>query len=349
MSLPYKQHPLYLEELDGILSVRGMNRLVGKTVLITGATGLIGTQMTDALMRGNRLGAETHVIAAARNGDKARERLGEHFGSPFFRFMRHDAAEPFPDTISPDYIIPLASFTHPAAYSRFPVETMIINLKGAEHALDLAARCGAEVLYPGTVEIYGNARDGEDFKEDSTGRLDLSTSRACYTESKRAAEAMCQSFRAEKGVRVVIGRLCRVFGPTILSDDSKASSQFLMKALRKEDIVLKSDGRQLFSYIYAADAVGALLHIMLNGEDGKAYNISDGKCGVRLKDFALTCAAAAGTRVVYDTPSDEERKGYSVAARAVLDSSRLLATGWRPAYDFQQAVRRTLEIMKANL
>ena len=171
----------------------------------------------------------------------------------------------FPSDIKPDIIIPLASNTHPLAYSQYPVETMLINIKGAEHALNLAVETGATVLYPSTVEVYGNAIGEDTFSEDYTGKLNLSTSRSCYTESKRSAEAMCQSFIAEKGAKVKIVRLSRLFGPTMLMTDSKASSQFIKKALAHEDIILKSEGNQLFSYTYITDAVRAMLHVLIYG------------------------------------------------------------------------------------
>lgn len=336
-----KSHPLYQEDLRYIASVVGTDALKGKSVLITGATGLIGTLMVDALMSiGNVM-----VIAAGRSKDKARQRLGEHFSNPLFTFVEQDVSKPFSTSLAPDYILPLASNTHPLAYSEYPVETIMVNVDGAKNAFELACACGSTVLYPSSVEIYGNAVGNDVFTEEYTGRLNLATSRACYTESKRVCEAMCQSYAAEKGMKVRIVRLSRVFGPTLLESDTKASSQFLLKAVNGEDIILKSKGEQYFSYTYSADAVAAMLYIMLHGENAGVYNISNDACNVKLKDFAGMCAAACGSKVVFDLPSESEQKGFSIATRAILSNERLRQAGFSPAYDIQNAIERTVSIL----
>ena len=296
-----KQHRLYQDDLKQILQTPGISRLRGKRFLLTGATGLLGCCLIDALMRYNNDGADITIYALGRSREKASARLGEYFGDSHFHFVEHDARESLADVPDVDYIIPLASNTHPLAYSQYPVETIDINVKGAEHALQKAVACGAMVLYPSTVEVCG--------------------------------------------AKVRIVRLSRVFGPTMLMSDSKASSQFLLKALSGEDIVLKSKGEQLFSYTYVADAVSAMLYVLLNGEDTVPYNISVADCNVRLKDFAALCAEWGGRKVVFELPSDVEKKGFSIAMRAILDNQRLVAAGWNPQYDMRDAVFRTLSIL----
>lgn len=341
-----KQHPLYQEDLDRILQTNGIDSLKGMRFLITGATGLIGVCLIDALMRYNRQGADIDVYALGRSREKAASRLGDYLGDAHFHFVEHDVHDPLPKIPDADVIIPLASNTHPLAYSQYPIETVEINVKGAEHALQKAVECGATVLYPSTVEVYGNARGEDNFTEDYTGVLNLNTARSCYTESKRLSEALCQSYIAERGARVKIVRLSRAFGPTMLMSDSKASSQFILKALGGEDIVLKSKGEQMFSYTYVADAVSAMLYVLVHGENGQPYNISNEACNVRLKDFARLCAEWAGREVVFELPSETEQKGFSIAMRAILDNNRIKDIGWQPGYTMADAISRTLSILK---
>lgn len=336
-----KQHLLYKEDIARILSIQDIGMLNGKTFLITGATGMVGTMLIDVLMA---LG-DVNIIAMGRSIDKAATRLGEYFGNAHFRFLEHDVTQPIPDNITADYILPMASNTHPLAYSRYPVETMMINLKGAEHALDFAERTGAMVIYTSTNEIYGNAIDDLPFTEDSNGLLNLKNARACYNESKRSSEALCLSYMEEKHVKVKIVRLCRIFGPTMLMDDTKASSQFIRKAINNEDIVLKSEGNQFFSYTYVADAVSGLLTVILRGEEGLAYNVSSEKTNIRLKDFAKACAACCNKQVVFDLPSETEAKGYSTSTRSILSNERIKQLGYTPFYDMQDAISRTIVIL----
>lgn len=336
-----KKHPLYQEDLQNILSLEGLKNIQGKTFLITGATGMVGVMLIDALMAlGN-----VKVIAVGRNREKAKNRLGEYFDNENFELLVQDVCLPFPNNLDVDFIIPAASNTHPLAYSKYPIETILINVKGAENALELACKCNATVVYTSTNEIYGNAIANEVFTEDYNGKLNLSNARSCYNESKRTAESLCQSYIVEKKVHVKIARLCRIFGPTMLESDSKASSQFIKKAINNEDIVLKSEGNQYFSYTYVADAVIGLLQVLLHGEIGVAYNVSSEKTNIHLKDFAQLCADYNHKKVIFDLPSAEERKGYSIAMKAILSNERIKGIGFKPMYSMRDAICRTCKIL----
>ena len=342
-----KRHRLYQDDLEYIIKVKGIDYLRGKTLLITGATGMVGVCLIDALMKLNNLeGAGIIIYAVGRDEEKASSRLGEYYSSHFFHFLQQDVRDPFPEDLTVDFIIPLASNTHPLSYSKYPVETIEINVKGAENALKKARQCDSVVLYPSSVEVYGNGE--ESFDENFTGKLYLSSSRSCYTESKRVCEAMCQSYIAEYGVDCKVVRLSRLFGPTMLESDTKASSQFIRKAIAREDVVLKSKGDQYFSYTYIADAVQAILFVMLNGECGQAYNIACDDCNVYLSSFARECAALAGKSVLFDLPSEIEARGYSVATKAILSSDKLSMLGWRASYSFKDALQRTVDILNGQ-
>lgn len=343
MIAAFTPHPLYIEDILNILSVKGVDELAGKRFLITGATGMLGVVLIDVLMAL----PSVKVYAVGRCKEKAFLRLGHHFSNSDFVFIQQDVTTPFDTGLVVDYIIPLASNTHPLGYSKFPIETMLINIEGAKYALDLATACGAIVIYPSSVEVYGDAVSDKGFDEESNGTLNLSTSRACYTESKRSSEALCQSYAAEKGTKVKIVRLGRIFGPTMLESDTKASSQFIQNALECKDIILKSNGMQFFSYVYVADAIAGLLYVLLYGEYARTYNVSSEKTNIRLKDFAGICADFAGSKVTFDLPDEEEKRGYSMAKNAILDNSLIKSIGYIPMYSVNDAIMRTIKILKS--
>lgn len=330
------------------------NRLAGKKVLIAGATGLIGRYFIDLIMfknEGEHLGCA--VTAVSRNKSQAAGIFPErYFKNDCFRYFPHDVREPFGADVDKwdkfDYVINLASNTHPVAYAERPIETITANVYGTKNLLNLCADSGsARFVFTSSVEIYGeNRRDTELFKEDYMGYLDCNTLRAGYPESKRVCEALCQAYRKEKGVDVVIPRLPRVFGPTMGESDSKAAAQFIRKAAGGEDIILKSAGEQYYSFLYVADAVTGLITVMLSGNQGEAYNVADLSCDRTLKEMAGICASAGGTDVRQECPEEEEKLGYSTATKARLDAEKIKALGWSPIFSVEEGLRQTIRILR---
>ena len=184
------------------------------------------------------------------------------------------------------------------------------------------------------------------FTEDYCGYINCNTMRAGYPESKRCGEALCQAYKSQKGLDIVIPRLTRSYGPTMLMSDTKAISQFIRKGVAGEDIILKSAGTQYYSYTYMADAVSGLLTVLLCGESGEAYNIADIASDIMLKDLAAIIADTAGKQVVFELPDAVEAAGYSTATKARLDGSKLKTLGWKPAYDIRGGLERTISILK---
>lgn len=323
--------------------------LTNKTLLITGATGMIGSAIIDILMSRNKEhGQNIHIYAISRSRQKAEERFRTYWEEPDFTWISHDINNPLPELGQTDYILHAASNTHPRAYSADPIGTITANVQGTCHLLEYASCHQCErFLFFSSVEIYGeNRNDVNKFDEKYLGYIDCNTTRAGYPESKRLGEALCNAYSVQKGQDFVIGRFSRVYGPTMSREDSKAVAQFIKKAVAGEDIVLKSEGNQLYSYTYVVDAALAALYLLLKGERGSAINIVDSASDIMLKDLASLLAREAGTKVVFEKPDDKEKAGYSTATKAVLDGTRLQQLGWRAATPIKQGVGRTIQILR---
>lgn len=346
-------HPQYVDMVNGIWDGFPHWELFnGKTILISGASGMIGSLMVDTIMMRNMALPDKErcgVIALGRDKAVADQRFEPWLNDSDYVFLSHDVTVPFHEiTIKPDYLIHAASTTHPLAYLAEPVNTVLTNILGTRNLLDLAAQSpGSRFLLVSSVEVYGENRgDTDSFREDYCGYLDCNTLRAGYPEGKRASEALCQAYIQQCGTDVIIIRLPRTYGPTMRMSDSKASAQFIKKGIAGEDIVLKSKGDQLFSYAHAADAVLGMLWVLACGERGMAYNLGDPKSDVTLKELAEITAAHAGTEVIFELPDMYEKKGYSTATKAILDADRLRQLGWTPRYDIHTGICETMDIIR---
>ena len=346
------ENKTYLDDINAVCAIElHWDKLSDKSMLISGATGMIGSCLIDVIMRKNQEGLNCKIYALGRKAEKAKLRFAYCYDSENFEFIPYDINKPLErDLGRVDYMLHLASNTHPVAYSGDPIGTITTNIIGTNNLLKYAVEHKTErFLFASSVEIYGENRgDVEKFDESYLGYIDCNTLRAGYPESKRCGEALCQAYKKQYGLDVVIPRLSRVYGPTMLMSDTKASSQFILKAVAKEDIVLKSAGEQFYSYTYVADAVAGILTVLLKGISGEAYNISDENSDIRLKDFARLCAEAAGTKVVFDIPDANEAAGYSKATVARLDNGKLVNLGWSGYYNLQRGILNTISVMGKN-
>ena len=340
----------YIDDVDyvGDLDLP-WDKLKNSSILLSGATGLIGSFLIDVIMEKNLKGMNCMIYAMTRNVQKAKMRFEKWQSSKYLNIIEQDVNSPIviSNTQHIRYILHMASNTHPLQYSIDPIGTILTNVIGLKNMLDFSKSIGANrFLFASSNEIYGENRgDIEFFDESYCGYINSNTLRAGYPESKRCGEALCQAYITQEGLDIVIARLTRSYGPTMLQSDSKAISQFIKKGVAREDIVLKSEGKQFYSYTYVADAVSGILTILLKGNSGEAYNIADEKSDISLKNLATLIATYAGTKVVYEIPSSVERNGYSTATKARLSGNKLKQLGWEPKYDISEGIYRTLQIL----
>ncbi len=292
----YQTDIMYVSELD--ISWERMNN---KSIIITGATGMIASVIIDILMKRNaEYGQQIHIYAVSRGREKAEQRFCAYWDNPNFTWISHDINSPLPEIGSADYILHAASNTHPRAYATDPIGTITANVQGTCHLLDYAASHHCErFFFFSSVEIYGeNRNDTDKFDEAYSGYIDCNTLRAGYPESKRLGEALCNAFASQKGQDFVIGRFSRVYGPTMSDEDSKAVAQFIRKAASGEDIILKSEGNQLYSYTYVVDSKTAFVAV-----EYPAFSVSSGNSKTTFVPAARARRSASSFNVISEEAS----------------------------------------------
>ena len=223
------------------------------------------------------------------------------------------------------------------------------NILGSYNLLEFGVKSKVErFVFVSSGDSYGKPLNEDDvFDENYCGYINPNTLRAGYPEAKRAGEALCQAYISKYNLDVVIARPCRIYGPTMRLDDSKAMSEFIMNGVRGEDIVLKSQGLPRFSYCYGADCVSGILYCLLKGQCGEAYNVSDSSEILSLREIAEYVSSLAGKKVIFELPSELQAKGFLKVLKVVLSNDKLRALGWTPKDDTRSGVKKTVEILKS--
>lgn len=341
---------LWIQDIDTVLCfIPELDELSGQSVMITGAAGLICSAVTDILIRHNeKNNRKISIYAAGRDEQKIKERFGEYASRAYFHYIPYDSSLPdnhFPDHI--DYIIHGAANSSPKKIVKEPVETMLGNFLGVKYLLDYAGECEARrLLYISSSEVYGKKiRDGA-VQEGDYGFIDILVPRNSYSVGKQAAETLCISYADEYGLDPVIIRPGHIYGPTANKTDDHVSSAWAYDVAAGKDIVMKSNGAQIRSYVYCLDCASAILKVLLRGEKGKAYNISNPESVISIKEMAEILCDSAGVELKTEVPSDEERKGFNPMVNSSLDSASLLRLGWQGCFDAKTGFGHTVEILK---
>ncbi len=334
----------YLSALKSVINPNlDYSKLNNKTILITGATGLIGKALVDYILL---LNDTVTVYAASRSEESFKKRFTERDNLFYFNYSLE---KPLDTNIRFDYIIHAASNADPKMFNEDPVGTMTSNFMGTYNLLEYAKRNNTQrFLFVSSGEVYGQW-DGEcdAFSESYSGYVNFTEPRGCYPSGKRAAENLCVCYSAQYGVDTVIVRPSHTYGPTQLQRDSRAMSEFFSCAIQGRDIVLKSEGLPVRSYTSVFDCIAGIITALLNGEVGNAYNIANKKSVVSIASLAQKIAACAGKGVVFNIPEGGV-KGASSIVRGVLDGTKLEKIGWEPVYDIDKGIKITFEIMEAT-
>jgi nucleoside-diphosphate-sugar epimerase len=331
-------------------SIPCVDELYGKSILITGATGMICSSVVDILLYMNRCeNAKIRILAAGRNREKTEARFEGFSEADGLSFVPYDATQSIEIEIDEnvDYFLHGASNANPAIYLKEPVETILANILGLKSVLDSArSKSAKRLLYVSSSEVYGQKNDSEPFFENDYGYLDILSQRAGYPSSKRAGESLCIAYGMEYGVDTVMVRPGHIYGPTIQDSDNRASAEFTRQAVSGKNIVMKSKGDQLRSYCYTLDCASAILAVLIKGENGNAYNISNPNSICTIKDIAEAIAKAAQITVEYDIPTEEEKKSYSPMNNSSLGSDKLEALGWKPMFPIDIGVRAMIRVLQ---
>ena len=342
---------IYKNDLNNILSFDlPWKNFNNKKVLITGANGLIGSCLTDLfllLRTDKKINVEINILV--RNKEKAQKRFNNYLKTDL-NIIEQDIRLEIPSNLKFDYIINAASNAHPIAYSLHPIETLLTNVLGTKNLLDCAVKSKSQkVIEISSSEVYGERGNSNYiFQEDEYGVVNCNKVRASYPEGKRAAEALCQGYIEEYNLDISILRPGRIYGPTMSAEDTKATAQFINKAVKNENIVLKSTGEQIFSFAYVVDVISAIIYLVFYGENGAAYNVADKKSTIKLKELAEIAAKAGDSKVIYDLPNEIEAKGFSNSPGMVLDCTKLEKIGWQALTHIEEGINKTVNILKQN-
>lgn len=338
------------EDLEYIADNTDISELENSTVLVTGATGLVGSRLVLALACCNRLKDRgINILALVRNRSKAEKLYGELLKRDDIKLVIQDITEPIHIDDDIDHIIHCASVTASKTMVESPVETIRTSIYGTANMLELAKEKNVRsMVYVSSMEMYGTFKDSLDVTEDKLGYIDPLAVRSNYPESKRMCENMCIAYNSEYGVPVKIARLSQVFGAGVLPGENRVFAQFARSVIKGEDIVLHTTGRSEGNYCYLSDAIRALLTLLTKGKNGEAYNIANPASHTTIADMAQMVAdklAGGRIKVVFDIPKSNIY-GYANETKLKLNADKILQTGWKPVYSLEESYRRLISSLR---
>lgn len=323
-----------------------LTQLKNKTILVTGATGLIGYNFLQQLMTVHKE-LNLKILAVVRDKERARQIFGTM--AEEVELIVGDVRQPLMLSEPVQYIVHGASMTASKSFVDQPVETIMTALEGTVNLLKLAAQNpGCSMVYLSSMEVYGTVTEKRLLTEQDVSYLDPLQLRSSYPQSKRLCESLCVAYAAEYGINVKIARLVQTFGPGMQATDRRAITEFVSAALKNEDISIKTSGKSARMYLYTFDAVTAILTLLLKGKAGTAYNLADKNTYLSIYDLAAEIVETlhATSSVLVNTGSKNEQSIYPPDTYLYLDTSLLESLGWCPQFSFRDSVQRIAETLK---
>ncbi len=342
---PAFRHPVIQEDLDDLAAASiPWHRLGNKSILITGATGMLASYAVYVLKYLNEkenLGIRILLLA------RSREKLVRLYGheSDFMVYLVQDVCDQISYDGNVDYIIHAAGPASPFHILNDPVGIIRANTLGTLNVLELARISGTEkVALLSTREVYGKADNREMLKETDMGVVDPLDPRSCYPESKRIAETMLKSYSIQHDVNFNSLRIAHVYGPGMqLENDGRVMSDLLNDALKGRDIELLSAGTAERSFCYLTDAVDAIYRVLLAGNRNEAYNIANEKETISILDLARVIQSVSASGMDVKAGEDDTPKpGYCSYKRTILDTAKIENLGWKPRVSLENGISRTL-------
>ena len=324
--------------------------LDGKTVLVTGATGMLASYVTWLLLYLHEYaGINVSVVALCRSRQRAEQYFGSYVGKRYFHLLNQDVCEPIAYDEKVDYVFHLAGNASPFFINSDPVGIMRCNLLGTMNVLEYARDCQTKkVIFASTREVYGKNEEAELLSEQEYGTLDPLDDRSCYPESKRAAETLLRSYYLQYGVNFNAIRIAHSYGPTMkLENDGRVMADLMGDVAAGRDIVLKSSGEAIRAFLYVTDAVVGMFSVLFHGDAAKAYNLANETEPISIKDLANMLAAFREGKKIQVVVSEGGQKGYCAYRRTALDTSAIKQLGWKPMVSLKEGISRVLQFNNA--
>lgn len=337
------------KDLEELIQNPVFEEFKNSTIMVTGATGLIGSEIVLAFLCANRLKSlNTKIIALVRNLEKAKKIFSCQIDNSNLKIIEQDINNPIEYNENVDYVIHTANTTSSKEMLTNPVETINTIVNGTNNILEFAkTKMRKSFCYLSSLEVYGNIISELSIGEDCYGKIDLSNPRSCYPEGKRLAEVLCTSYALEYELDIKIARLTQTFGAGVDINDNRVFAQFAKSVIKNEDIVLHTDGSSLKNYCYITDAVSGILTLLSKGKSGEAYNIANPQTAVSIKDMAQMLSKKYNTQVKFCI--DNKNRGYADKYVIKLSSEKLERLGWQANIGLDEMFEKLIESLRGSI